>query len=68
MTFFWVTVIFGVLYMFHFHVFKTGDLPCERYEKEMNPQYAGQSAGSSRQVFASLMKEYASPVVNRVWG
>ncbi len=32
---FFITIGFGVVYMLHFHVFKTGDLPLEKYEKSV---------------------------------
>lgn len=32
---FYVTIIFAFIYIFHFHVFKTGDLQAAEYDKEM---------------------------------
>lgn len=32
---FWVTIVFSVGYMLHYHVFKTGDLQIAEYEKSM---------------------------------
>jgi cytochrome c oxidase cbb3-type subunit 3 len=32
---FYVTIIFAFIYIFHFHVFQTGDLQAAEYEKEM---------------------------------
>jgi cytochrome c oxidase cbb3-type subunit 3 len=34
-TMFYVTIVFGIGYMLHFHVFKTGSLQAEEYEMEM---------------------------------
>lgn len=32
---FYVTIIFAFIYIFHFHIFKTGDLQAAEYDKEM---------------------------------
>ena len=32
---FYITIFFGVIYVFHFHVFKQGALPAEEYSQEM---------------------------------
>lgn len=32
---FYVTIIFAFIYLFHFHVFKTGDLQAAEYDREM---------------------------------
>jgi len=32
---FYISIIFGVIYIFHFHILKTGDLSAAEYDKEM---------------------------------
>jgi cytochrome c oxidase cbb3-type subunit 3 len=37
---FYMTIIFAFIYIFHFHVFKTGDLQAAEYDKEMTEAQA----------------------------
>jgi mono/diheme cytochrome c family protein len=36
---FYITIIFGVIYMVHYHVIGTGDLSAVEYQKEMDPNW-----------------------------
>jgi len=43
---FYISIIWSVLYMIHYHVIGTGDLSAVEYEKEMNPQWVETESGS----------------------
>ncbi len=43
---FYISIIWGVLYMIHYHVIGTGDLSAVEYEKEINPQWVVTTSGS----------------------
>lgn len=40
---FYITIIWGVLYLLYFHVFQIGALSHEKYQKEMNPNWTRES-------------------------
>jgi cytochrome c oxidase cbb3-type subunit 3 len=35
-----ITIVFSVAYVFHFHIFKTGDLQAVEFYKDMNPEWS----------------------------
>jgi mono/diheme cytochrome c family protein len=43
---FYLTIIWGVLYLVHYHVIGTGDLSAEEYEKEVNPAFVENKSSS----------------------
>jgi mono/diheme cytochrome c family protein len=54
---FYISIIFGVVYMIHYHVIGTGDLSAVEYNKEINPNY--QEVQDVNQ--ASMSIGYSSP-------
>ncbi len=42
---FYTTIVIAIVYMFHFHVFNTGDLSEVEYLKEMDPSYVAPAGG-----------------------
>lgn len=54
---FYLTIIFGFIYMIHYHVLGTGDLSAVEYQKEMNPDWVPEKEMSS----AGFSLEYRSP-------
>ena len=56
---FYITIIISVVYMLHYHVFKTGDLMVAEYHKEIDPDWQPtQESGGISQAF---LKSYRSP-------
>ena len=53
---FYISIIFSVIYMIHYHVAGTGDLSHSEYMKEVNPGWEGEKPG----LFSSLF--YRSPL------
>ena len=57
---FWITIIFAVVYMFHYHVFKTGDLQIAEYNKEIDPNWKPAEMDGN----GGLIGVYRSPFTN----
>ena len=54
---FYISIVFAVVYMLHFHVFGTGDSSRVEYMKEMNPNYSSTLDAAS----GGLLTPYQSP-------
>jgi len=55
---FYITIIWSVIYMIHFHVIHTGDSSAVEYQTELNPNW---KAGNTK---AGFSFEYRSPLYN----
>ncbi len=63
---FWATIIFSFFYMFHYHVFKTGDLQVAEYNKEIEQSkkdidaYLSKMAMNVDETNATLLEDEAA--------
>jgi mono/diheme cytochrome c family protein len=55
---FYITIVLAVIYMLHYHVFGTGDLPATEYLREIDPEYVAPRAETDGVLFGS----YHTPV------
>jgi mono/diheme cytochrome c family protein len=51
---FYFTILWGILYLVHYHVLKTGDLSYAEYQRELNPNWQPEER-------SGLFKSYHSP-------
>lgn len=56
---FYITIIWGVVYMLYYHVFNVGYLSGDEYKQEMNPQYVRVSEADDKVL--GVLDEYHSP-------
>ncbi|MFC1475015.1 cbb3-type cytochrome c oxidase N-terminal domain-containing protein [Candidatus Zixiibacteriota bacterium] len=56
---FWITIIWGVLYMLYYHVFNIGYLQDDEYKSEMDINYVRGSETDSK--FLGVLESYHSP-------
>jgi mono/diheme cytochrome c family protein len=55
---FYITIVLGIGYLLHFHVFGTGDLPSTEYLREIDPEYVPARPETQGVLFGS----YRTPV------
>lgn len=59
---FYVTIVWGVLYLLYYHVLGIGYLSADEYKKELNPSYMKVKATET--TFFGLFPDYRSPLFN----
>lgn len=58
---FYITIIYGVVYMIHYHVTGTGDLSAVEYMKEMDPNWTAEQGIPGPGVSIAYKSPYANP-------
>jgi mono/diheme cytochrome c family protein len=59
---FYLTIIFSIVYLMHYHVIRSGDLMIAEYEKELNPEL--KSSAKTASITPDFLKSYHSPFYN----
>ena len=59
---FYITIVFSVIYLFHYHILRTGDLQIESYQKEM--VHAEMEAQAYREKMALNVDEHSVTMLN----
>lgn len=57
---FYITIVWGTLYLLYYHVFDVGYLSADEYKEEMNPNYVRVSEADTK--FLGILDSYHSPL------